>query len=194
MKENEKVEKKSSRAAGGKRRRVQAAGGQAASAQAHHPPLEWRVAQDRAGRFSTEIFERYQRSEKALVAALVEMYVQGFRRARSRPSARSFAALSLARARLANSIRSSMRNWSALPARSWRPSIPISSSMRVRKRCARRGSSRARRAHRHRHRLGRPAPHPRRGTGRAGERHKLARLSAWAQDARSARGTSGHQR
>jgi transposase-like protein len=39
--------------------------------------LELRVPQDRAGRFSTEIFERYQRSEKALVAALVEMYVQG---------------------------------------------------------------------------------------------------------------------
>ena len=32
--------------------------------------LELRVPQDRAGRFSTELFERYQRSEKALVAAL----------------------------------------------------------------------------------------------------------------------------
>lgn len=36
-----------------------------------------RVPQDRAGRFSTELFERYQRSEKALVSALAEMYVQG---------------------------------------------------------------------------------------------------------------------
>ena len=39
--------------------------------------LELRVPQDRQGRFSTEIFERYQRSEKALVACLAEMYVQG---------------------------------------------------------------------------------------------------------------------
>jgi putative transposase len=39
--------------------------------------LELRVPQDRQGRFSTELFERYQRSEKALVAALAEMYVQG---------------------------------------------------------------------------------------------------------------------
>jgi putative transposase len=39
--------------------------------------LELRVPQDRAGRFSTDLFERYQRSEKALVAALAEMYVQG---------------------------------------------------------------------------------------------------------------------
>jgi len=39
--------------------------------------VELRVPQDRHGRFSTEVFERYQRSEKALVAALAEMYVQG---------------------------------------------------------------------------------------------------------------------
>lgn len=39
--------------------------------------LELRVPQDREGRFSTRLFERYQRSEKALVAALAEMYVQG---------------------------------------------------------------------------------------------------------------------
>jgi putative transposase len=35
------------------------------------------VPRDRAGLFSTELFERYQRSEKALVSALAEMYVQG---------------------------------------------------------------------------------------------------------------------
>ena len=39
--------------------------------------LELRVPRDRDGRFSTELFERYQRSERALVAALAEMYVQG---------------------------------------------------------------------------------------------------------------------
>ena len=39
--------------------------------------LELRVPQDRDGRFSTELFERYQRSEQALVASLAEMYVQG---------------------------------------------------------------------------------------------------------------------
>src|SRR5580765_650303 len=39
--------------------------------------LELRVPQDRQGRFRTEIFERYQRSERALVSALAEMYVQG---------------------------------------------------------------------------------------------------------------------
>jgi len=39
--------------------------------------LELRVPQDRQGKFRTEIFERYQRSEKALVVALAEMYVHG---------------------------------------------------------------------------------------------------------------------
>ena len=39
--------------------------------------LELRVPQDRQGRFRTEVFERYQRSEKALVGALAEMYIQG---------------------------------------------------------------------------------------------------------------------
>jgi len=39
--------------------------------------LVLRVPQDRAGHFSTQLFEQYQRSEKALVGALAQMYVQG---------------------------------------------------------------------------------------------------------------------
>ena len=39
--------------------------------------IELRVPQDRQGLFSTEVFERYQRSEKALMDSLVEMYIQG---------------------------------------------------------------------------------------------------------------------
>jgi transposase-like protein len=39
--------------------------------------VELRVPQDRDGTFSTELFARYQRSEQALVTALMEMYVQG---------------------------------------------------------------------------------------------------------------------
>lgn len=39
--------------------------------------ISLRVPQDRSGHFSTQVFEHYQRSEKALVAALAQMYVQG---------------------------------------------------------------------------------------------------------------------
>ena len=35
------------------------------------------IPQDREGTFSTRLFSRYQRNEKALVLALMEMYVEG---------------------------------------------------------------------------------------------------------------------
>lgn len=40
-------------------------------------PLELRVPRDRAGRFQPSLFARYQRSEQALVFALIEMYLKG---------------------------------------------------------------------------------------------------------------------
>ena len=39
--------------------------------------IELRIPKDRAGQFQPTLFERYQRSEKALMLALVTMYVQG---------------------------------------------------------------------------------------------------------------------
>ncbi len=39
--------------------------------------LELLVPQDREGEFQTELFRRYQRSEKALVVSLMEMYLNG---------------------------------------------------------------------------------------------------------------------
>ena len=39
--------------------------------------LDLMVPKDREGRFQTELFQKYQRNEKALVLAIIEMYVQG---------------------------------------------------------------------------------------------------------------------
>lgn len=39
--------------------------------------LELRMPRDRAGQFQPTLFQRYQRSEQALVLALIEMYLQG---------------------------------------------------------------------------------------------------------------------
>ena len=39
--------------------------------------LELKVPRTRDGEFSPTIFERYQRNEKALISAMLEMYVQG---------------------------------------------------------------------------------------------------------------------
>src|SRR5512134_2943945 len=89
--------------------------------------LELRVPQDRDGRFSTELFERYQRSERALVAALAEMYVQGVSTRKVKAiteelCGHSFSASSLPSGRpsagpvgSARSTRSSTRAWRSLP-------------------------------------------------------------------------------
>jgi putative transposase len=75
--------------------------------------LELRVPQDRAGRFSTEVFERYQRSEQALVAALAEMYVQGV-------STRKVKAATVSRRRRsARSTSGWIRPWRNLPGVPW---------------------------------------------------------------------------
>ena len=39
--------------------------------------LELLVPQDREGRFRTQLFARYQRSEKAPFASLMQMYIEG---------------------------------------------------------------------------------------------------------------------
>ena len=39
--------------------------------------IELRVPQSRDGKFNTQVFERYRRSEKAFVSTLIEMYVNG---------------------------------------------------------------------------------------------------------------------
>ena len=87
--------------------------------------LELRVPQDRNGRFSTEIFERYQRSEKALVAALTQMYIQGVSTRKVQAISEELCGHSLARARSVRSIKSSMPNWDASRGGNSKASIPI---------------------------------------------------------------------
>ena len=77
--------------------------------------LELRIPQDRSGRFSTELFERYQRSERALVAALAEMYVQGVSARRSRRSPGSYAATAFRLLPSARSINAWTRAWPNSP-------------------------------------------------------------------------------
>src|SRR5262249_14485328 len=61
--------------------------------------LELRVPQDRQGHFRTEVFERYQRSEKALVGRWRRCMCKGCPRARSRPSPKNYADTSSPRPR-----------------------------------------------------------------------------------------------
>ena len=85
--------------------------------------LELRVPQDRAGRFSTEVFERYQRSEKALVASMAEMYVQGVSTRKVKAvteelCGHSFSASSISR------INQTMKSSRNLSRGGWRKNIP----------------------------------------------------------------------
>ena len=98
--------------------------------------LELRVPRDREGRFSTELFDRFQRSEKALVSAFAEMYVQGSRPARSRRSPKSAAGTRFRRVPSAGSIRAWMACSGALLSGGWRRRIPTSSWTPAPRRCA----------------------------------------------------------
>jgi putative transposase len=87
--------------------------------------MELRVPQDRQGRFRTEVFERYQRSEKALVAAMLEMYVQGVSTRKVRRSLKNCAGMSSALRPSAGSYRSWTKSCSSLPEGVWKSRIRI---------------------------------------------------------------------
>jgi putative transposase len=101
--------------------------------------LELRIPQDRQGQFSTQIFERYQRSEKAMVSALAEMYIQGVSTRKVWRSPRSWAAMPFRHPPSVRSIRPWMRAWSDLPSGLWRKPIPTWCWTPLREGPARRG-------------------------------------------------------
>lgn len=77
--------------------------------------LELRMPRDRQGRFRTEVFERCRRSEKALVGALAEMYVQRVWTGKVKRSPESCANMSSRHRRSAGSMNHWMRNWRSSP-------------------------------------------------------------------------------
>ena len=82
--------------------------------------LELRIPQDRQGRFSTEIFERYQRSEKAFVTTLAEMYIQGVSTRKVKAVTESCAATRSALRRSVHSTSGWTRNWLGSRSANWR--------------------------------------------------------------------------
>jgi len=62
--------------------------------------MELLVPKDREGRFRTELFARYQRSEKALVLALVQMYLQGVSTRRVKRIAQELCGLEVSRSQV----------------------------------------------------------------------------------------------
>jgi transposase-like protein len=91
--------------------------------------LTLRVPQDREGTFSTQLFARYQRSEKALVLALMEMYVEGVSTRKVAEVTEALCGQPSRRASSPSSRARSMRTWRrGGSARSARAATPTSSS------------------------------------------------------------------
>lgn len=86
--------------------------------------LELRVPQDRDGRFSTELFERYQRSGGRWWRLWRRCTCKGCRRGRSRRSPRSCAATAFRPRRSAPSTRSWTRAWRNSPRAGWARRFP----------------------------------------------------------------------
>jgi transposase-like protein len=80
--------------------------------------LELLVPQDREGTFSTHLFARYQRNEKALVLALMEMYVEGVSTRKVKEVTEELCGTSFSKSlvsRLAKDLDSELEEWRNRP-------------------------------------------------------------------------------
>ena len=76
--------------------------------------LELLVPKDRDGQFQTELFERYQRSEKALVLAVMQMYVEGVSTRKVRDITEALCGLEISKSQvsvLAQKLDEEARQW-----------------------------------------------------------------------------------
>jgi len=64
--------------------------------------IELMVPKDREGRFQTELFEKYQRNEKALTLAIMEMYVQGVSTRKVKKITEELCGLDISRSQVSN--------------------------------------------------------------------------------------------
>jgi len=80
--------------------------------------LEFLVPKDREGQFRTELFERYQRSEKALLLAVAEMYVRGVSTRKVKGITEALCGLEISRTQvseLAKGLDAEVEAWRARP-------------------------------------------------------------------------------
>lgn len=90
--------------------------------------LELMVPKDREGRFQTELFEKYQRSEKALVAAIAEMYVQGVSTRKVKKITEELCGLEISKSQvsaLAKGLDTEIGQWRARPVEKRYPYLVV---------------------------------------------------------------------
>jgi putative transposase len=80
--------------------------------------MELLIPKDREGRFQTELFDRYQRNEKALMLSLVEMYVHGVSTRKVKAVTEALCGLDISKSqvsRLAKDLDEEVRIWRHRP-------------------------------------------------------------------------------
>ena len=90
--------------------------------------LELMVPKDRDGQFQTELFERYQRSEKALVLAITQMYVEGVSTRKVRDITEALCGLEIGKSQvsaLAQKLDAEVEQWRGRPIEKTYPYLMI---------------------------------------------------------------------
>jgi len=90
--------------------------------------LELMVSKDREGRFQTELFEKYQRSEKALLAAIAEMYVMGVSTWKVKKITEELCGLEISRSQVSGLVKQldeEVRGWRMRPLQSRYPYLVV---------------------------------------------------------------------
>jgi transposase-like protein len=67
--------------------------------------LELQVPKDRDGQFRTELFDKYQRNEKALVCAIAQMYVQGVSTRKVKKITEELCGLEISKSQVSNLVK-----------------------------------------------------------------------------------------
>jgi putative transposase len=86
------------------------------------------IPKDREGRFQTELFDRYQRNEKALMLSLVEMYVQGVSTRKVKAVTEALCGLDISRSqvsRLAKDLDEEVQTWRNRPLKKPYPYLVV---------------------------------------------------------------------
>ena len=150
--------------------------------------LELRVPQDRNGRFSTEIFERYQRSEKALVAALTQMYIQGVSTRKVKAISEELCGHSFSASAISEINKKLDEELGRFARRQLDGEYPyVILDARYEKVQGKWSDPLASGARGHRHRVGRPTPSARCRDGQPGECYQLEGVSPWSEKTWTAR-------
>lgn len=90
--------------------------------------LELMVPKDREGQFHAELFERYQRSEKALVLAITQMYVEGVSTRKVRDITEALCGLEISKSQvsaLAQKLDAEVEQWRERPIEKSYPYLMI---------------------------------------------------------------------